>query len=199
MFRLADTIFPDLAEGALRLELRWYVAQALAGLESTAVHHLSRNPDIVDAYAPAAADRKARYFPGYVFVQLSDPAYAGAVNRTRGVHKLLPIHAASPLSIRSPKFGQPHFVDALRAAIDAGAFAEKRIVETVYNFLENDEVLIDGGPWDGHSGQFLRYHKSCAIVLLACFGSKRELPIPRDVRLLPSGRGARRVGDLVAA
>ena len=174
------------------VDYRWYAAQALAGLESTAIHHLSREG--ITAWSPQPEpNRPGRLFPGYVFVELETPDDAGVVNRTRGVHKLLPVHASTPLPL-------PHrFVENLRALIEQGSFTDRAVAETVYKFVEHDEIVIDGGPWDGHTGEFLRYHKNCSIVLLACFGSKRELPIPRDVRLLPSGRGTRSVGDLVAA
>lgn len=168
----------------------WYVAQALAGLEATAIYHLTRAG--LSAYSPTVADRQARYFPGYVFVELESPDEAGVVNRTRGIHKMLPVHAVDPLPL---PYG---FVEDLRGKIAAKAFDDATGRELLRKYAPGDEVLTSSGV----SGRFVCYHKESGIIIAALLGRKNTLTIPLH-RLSPAensfGRGARRVGDLVAA
>ena len=153
-------------------DYRWYVAAALAGLEATAIYHLSRAG--IAGYAPTLADRAARYFPGYVFVELEGPWEAGAVNRTRGIHRMLPIHADSPLALPTgfvEEFREKVAADGLKGD-DEGAFL-RRFVPGI------DEVSAVGNyPLrDGH-GRFLRYRKGAGIVLGYLLGREVEIPIP---------------------
>ena len=153
-------------------DFRWYVAAALAGLEATAIYHLSRAG--ITAYSPTLVDRVARYFPGYVFVELEGPWEAGIVNRTRGIHRMLPIHLDTPLALPVgfvEEFREKVAADGLRGD-DEGAFL-KRFVPGI------DEVSAVGNyPLrDGH-GRFLRYRKGAGIVLGYLLGREVEVPIP---------------------
>lgn len=168
----------------------WFVAQALAGLEATAIYNLSRAG--ITAYSPTIADRQARYFPGYVFVELEGVFEAGIVNRTRGVHKMLPIHASEPLPL------PPGFVEELRERVAAKSFDDVAERSLLRRFAEGDEVVTSSGL----AGRFVKYHKDSGEILAALLGRENRIRIPLD-RLSPVGnpssRGARRVGELIAA
>jgi transcription antitermination factor NusG len=151
---------------------RWYVAQALAGLEATAIYHLSREG--VTAFSPTlASNRQARLFPGYVFVELASPDEAGVVNRTRGIHKVLPVHSNNPLALPDG------FVDELRGKISNGAFDEADCLRVIHKYIPGESVPIVAGSFAGWCGEMVRYHKGSMIVLLALFGNKREVIVPR--------------------
>jgi len=152
-------------------EYRWYVAQALPGLEATAIYHLSREG--ITAYAPVISkDRAARLFPGYVFVELETPDEAGLVNRTRGIHKVLPIHTLAPLAL--PR----GFVEDLRESLARGDFSEKSEDELMRRYAPGDDVMPTNGPFRDLRGRFLRYSKGCGIVLTYLLGKEHELKIP---------------------
>lgn len=181
-------------EGVATLaDYRWYVAQALPGLEALATHYLSREG--ISAFSPVLTGdgRKVRLYPGYLFVELAQPDEAGVVNRTRGVHKVLPIHTASPLAL--PR----GFVEKLREKIAAGDFNERHAQEIVYRYVPQEEVMITMGPFRDHRGRFLRYRKGCAIILASLLGREVELPIrPTDLVPVPVSR-ARGASECVAA
>ena len=152
---------------------RWYVAQTLAGLESTAIYHLSREG--VTAFSPmTSGERKFRLFPGYLFIELSSPDEAGVVNRTRGIHKVLPVHSNSPLALPDG------FVDDLRGRIGQGEFDESACAHVVHKYVKGENVPIVAGAFAGWCGEMVRYHKGSMIVLLALFGAKpREVVVPK--------------------
>lgn len=165
---------------------RWYVAAALAGLEATAVYHLSRAG--IAAFSPSFVDRTGQFartvklFPGYLFVELSAPereyepefqvAEAGIVRRTRGVHGMLPIHARCPDPL------PVGLVEDLRARANSGALDADAALETVRRYAPGDDVPIESGPWSGWTGEMVRYRKGSLVVLLALLGAKREVTIP---------------------
>lgn len=173
--------FPCWSEGISWLaEFLWYVAQALPGLEATAVYHLTREG--ITAFAPAIVKKlvngkpgSARIFPGYVFVELESADESGVVNRTRGIHKLLPIHANAPLPLPTC------FVDDLRARMAGGAFDEDSQDALVRKFVP-EQIVTWGGPLAGacpkNGGKFLRYHKGAGVVLGYLLGREIEMPIP---------------------
>lgn len=165
---------------------RWYVAAALAGLEATAIYHLSRAGIV--AFSPTFFDRsgvvhrQVKLFPGYVFVELSAPdqrfvaefrvAEAGIVRRTRGIHSLLPVHnlAPDPLPVG--------FVEDLRARMATGDFDASAALSVVRRYGTGDVVPIESGPWAGFDGEMVKYRKGSLVVLLALLGAKREVTIP---------------------
>lgn len=172
-------------------DYRWYVAQALPGLESTAIYHLKREG--VVGFAPAVSrDKQCRIFPGYVFVELEDPDEAGIVNRTRGIHKMLPIHANTPLAL------PVGFIEELRDRLARGSFDEDSQDALLQRFIPGEEVSACGmyPLRDGH-GRFIRYHKGAGIVLGYLLGREIEVRIPLH-QLSPTdvpsdrGRGASR-------
>lgn len=165
---------------------RWYVAAALAGLEATASHHLSRAG--IAAFSPVGVDRSGAFarqvklFPGYVFVELSAPdwaleddfrvAEAGIVRRTRGIHAMLPVHARAPAAL------PVGFVEDLRARMSAGDFDANAASDVVRRYSPGESVPIESGPWSGWSGEMVKYRKGSLILLLALLGAKREVEIP---------------------
>lgn len=167
------------------MEFRWYVAAALAGLEGTAIYYLSRAG--IAAFSPTATDRLSgrefRLFPGYVFVELSaaNPsmlpefavAEAGTVRRTRGIHALLPTHAAAPTPL------PVGFVKDLRARMGAGDFDANAAAIVARTYAPKDDVPIVAGPWAGWTGEMVGHRKGSFVVLLALLGAKREVEIPR--------------------
>lgn len=164
------------------MNYRWYVAQALAGLEATAIYHLSREG--ISAFSPTITieKRPIRLFAGYVFVELEGPHEAGRVNRQRGVHKLLPIRTRraneGPVDPLPLPVG---FVEAVRDRIANKGF-ESEIEETVVRFVPQQEVFIRNGPFRDHRGRFLRYSKGSGVVLTYLLGKEHELKIPaRDL------------------
>ena len=167
------------------MDYRWYVAQALAGLESTAIYHLSREG--ITAFSPrliADDGRSVRLFPTYVFVELEGPHEAGRVNRQRGVHKLLPIRGKAragddpPVPLPLPV----DFVEGLRERIARKDFREGGFQESVMKFVPQEEVFIRNGPFRDFRGRFLRYSKGSAVVLTYLLGREHELKIPtRDI------------------
>lgn len=164
-------------------EFRWYVAQALPGLESTAIHHLSREG--VSAWAPVATkDRQLRLFPGYVFVELESPSEAGIVNRTRGIRKMLPIHCDSPLPL--PR----GFVEDLRARMASGEFEEQSADEFLRRFVPGETVSISSGAFSGLDAKFMRYSKGSGVLLMALLGREHEVRIPLQA-LAPAGNAGR--------
>lgn len=171
----------------------WYVAAALAGLEGTATHNLSREG--ITGFSPTVTEenREIRLYPGYIFVELSCPEEAGIVNRVRGIHRMLPIHNTHPLAL--PK----GFVDELRDRISGGDFAEARAQEEVYNFLPKEEVLVKTGPFQDHRGRFVRYHKGAGVVLLSLLGKEHGIRIPAQALAPIKPRVDRTRGAQVAA
>lgn len=147
---------------------RWYVAQTLPGLERTALYHLDRAG--IAAYAPAAG--KERLFPGYAFVELAATTEAGIVNRTRGIRKMLPIHAVEPLPL------PPNFVDDLRDRIRAGDFEGPGEGAFLRKFIKDEEVAFISGPMQDKRGRFCRYHKGAGVVLTALLGREMEVKVP---------------------
>lgn len=152
------------------MDYRWFVAQVLSGLEGTALNHLKR--DGITAFSPKVSDG-TRIFPGYIFVEIADVELeASIVNRTRGVHKLLPMHAKCPLPL--PK----GFVETLRERIASKDFDEATVSEDLYRFLPKEEVLVKTGPFADHRGRFVRYRKGSGVILAALLGREVELTIP---------------------
>ena len=153
------------------MDYRWYAAQALAGLEATAIYYLSRAG--ISAFSPTiGGNHPLRLFPGYIFVELEHFTEAGEVNRTRGIRKLLPVHARDPLPL---PFG---FVEGLRERIARRDFDESAAEEEVYRFLPKDEVLLKTGPFQDHRGRFVRYRKGAGVVILTLLGGEREVERP---------------------
>ena len=146
----------------------WYVAQAIGGLEPTAIYHLDREG--VLGYSPVV-DRQ-RLFPGYVFVMLERVEDSWIVNRTRGILKLLPKHAEKPLPVRNG------FVEALRECVDRGDFSERRQEELVCKFLPYEVVTPLSGAYRDQRGRFLYYKKGCAVVLGHLLGKTFEFKVP---------------------
>lgn len=183
---------------------RWFVAQALAGLEATAIYHLTRAG--ITAFSPVVASlfegrpTKLRLFPGYVFVELEAPGEAGIVNRTRGIYRVLPIHARDPDTL--PLALPIGFVEELREKISGGSFDESAEASLLRKFIPDQEVTILFGPFAEHRGKFLRYQKGAGVVLTALLGRDFELKVPLH-HLSPAGksygRGARRVEQYEAA
>ena len=154
-------------------DFRWYVAQALPGLEATALHHIRRIPAIRDSFAaPRSKDGRASLYPGYIFVELDGFDFAAAVNRTRGVRKLLPVHSERPLPL--PR----GFVEGLREAVGRGDYDERSEAERLLRFVPQEEVTMISGPFRDHHGRFLRYHKGAGVVLFVLLRREMEVLIP---------------------
>lgn len=155
------------------MDYRWYVAAALAGLEATAIYHLSRAG--ITAFSPSIGVGVSlrRLFPGYVFVELESVEEAGVVNRQRGIHRMLPVHANEPLAL--PR----GFVEDLRGGLARGDFDAKACGEIVRKYCAGEAVPIVAGAYSGHYGEMVRYRKGSLIVLLSLFGGQREVPIPQ--------------------
>lgn len=155
---------------------RWYVAAALSGLEATAIYHLSRAG--ISAFSPTFLDkggfphRQVKLFPGYVFVELSDPDEAGVVRRVRGIHAMLPIHSEAPKALPAG------FVEDLRSRMASGDFDANAALSAVRRYGLGDVVPIESGPWAGFDGEMVKYRKGSLVLLLALLGAKREVEIP---------------------
>jgi|SRR6185312_13387167 len=168
----------------------------MPGLESTAIYHLTREG--ITAFAPIVTrNRAARLFPGYVFVELETPDEAGAVNRTRGIRKVLPVHTTTPLAL------PVGFVEDLRDRLSRGDFNEKSEDELMQRFVPGELVSSANGPFRDLQGRFLRYSKGCGVVLTYLLGRDHELKIPLK-SLVPvlestSGRMRGASGALAAA
>lgn len=189
-------------------DFRWYVARALPGLTATALWHLSRlasgsGGGIREAFSAEARGRPSKgrertvsLYPGYVFVELDGFDYAGRVNRTRGIHKLLPIFADHPSPL--PR----GFVEGLKAQIGCGDFDEKTEEQRLHSFVPQDEVEMVSGPFRDHRGRFLRYHKGAGEIIARLLGREVTLQIPLHQLVAVGGRsepGARSVRENVAA
>ncbi len=144
---------------------RDYVAQTLAGLGASAERYLGR--------AGFKVFRSGRLFPGYIFVEgIEAAASAAVVNRTRGVLKLLPKHADSPLPL---PLG---FVADLRWRLAEGDLSERAEEELLRRWLEGDCVVAMTGPFRDKRGRFLHYTKDCAVVLGYLLGREVRYKVP---------------------
>lgn len=195
---MPDTLFPPYGSDRRNCDrgfgltnYRWFVGQALAGLEATAIYHLNRAG--IAAHSPHAyLDGKPfRLFPGYVFVELAGVNEAGIVNRTRGMHKLLPIHASEPLPL---PIG---FLESLLARIARRELTELVAKDIVDKFVPDQSVVVKTGPFRDFSGKYLRTSKGSGVILGYLLGARRELTIPLS-DLVPVAKplgepGARRV------
>lgn len=146
------------------------MAQALPGLEATALYHLDR--DGFEAYSPAVANKKARLFPGYIFVKLANREDCFPVNRTRGIMRLLPAHLSEPLALPSD------FVSSLMSRVDEGEFDEISEESLLRKFIPGEIVTALLGPMRDQRGQFLRYRKGCGVVLGYLLGKQFEYDVP---------------------
>jgi transcription antitermination factor NusG len=154
-------------------DYRWYAGAALPGLESTALYHLKRE-GIVGFSPMERGLTPRRLYPGYIFVELESANEAGVVNRIRGMRKLLPIHAASPLPL--PR----GFVENLRELAESITFSLEDAEENLRRFAPGiDEVSASGAyPLRNGHGRFLRYHKGSGIVMGYLLGREVEVRIP---------------------
>lgn len=148
----------------------WYVAQAQPGLEATAIYNLSRDKFV--AVAPSVADKKQRFYPGYVFVRLYEPEDCYFVNRTRGIVKLLPTHLKEPLALPEG------WVEDLMGRIERGDFNEKNEEQLLRRFIPGEVVESLIGAVSGRPGRFSRYHKGSGVVIYHLLGRDVEYKVP---------------------
>lgn len=146
---------------------RWYVAQTLPGLELTAERNLIRNGLEAEDLCSTR-----RVFPGYLFIRLLAAGEAALVNRTRGILKMLPRHAESPLPLPDG------FVDDLRRRLKDGDLSPLGEEQFLMRWLPGDLVSATAGPFRDQRGRFLRYGKECAVVLGYLLGCECEYKIP---------------------
>lgn len=123
----------------------------------------------------------ALLFPGYLFLylDLSEPGWE-AVNGTRGIAHLLPVHLLMPLPLPED------FRESVEGLIALGLFDEPE--PQVMWFERNEELQVTAGPLAGHRGRFQRKTKGCAEILMSCLGRETTVRVP--IHQLASGRKA---------
>jgi len=169
---------------------RWYAAGTRAGCGRLAMHHLARQG--FEAFSPFGEEsrvekgrlvaRKIQLFPGYVFVKLDiyEDRWV-AVNNTVGVRRLLPTHEMNPSPL------PPGFVEEMRALQAKGALDSVRAECVTYMYAQGERAEVTAGPWAGHTGEFVKYHKGSLVLLMALLGKKLALGFHPNT-VVPVGR-----------
>lgn len=163
----------------------WFAALHRPGYGRTAAFHLKRN-DFV-AWLPVyhelriengrKINKELALFPGYIFIQ-DDIALErwGRINRTIGVLKLLPTRDVLPLALPAG------FVEDLQWQAGMGTLDAIRAECVVHKFVPEEMVKAKSGPWIGHTGEFVRYHKGSLVLLMALLGKEVEVGFaPQEV------------------
>lgn len=169
-----------------------YVIQVAGGREERARELVLKIlPDVAeDCYTPAyEAMKKVRgewrlvrglLFPGYIFVQTSDPVELA--NRLAGV----------PAFTRLLGGSDDQFIpltDDEVTWLNAFTDVETHVLGMSEGVIEGDRVLVTRGPLRGHEAQIVRVdrHKRIALLRVQMFGSTKDLKVGLEiVRKRPS-------------
>lgn len=171
-------------------EDRWYAAGTHAGCGRLAMHHLARQGFV--AYSPFGEEsriekgklvsKQLQLFPGYIFVNIdvSRDRWV-AVNNTVGVTHLLPVNEMYPTPLPCG------FVEDLQSLQAGGGFDSVRAECIAHMYSIGDKAEVTAGPWSGHTGEFVKYHKGSLVLLMALLGKKLALGFHPNT-VVPAGR-----------
>lgn len=163
-----------------------YVIQVTGGQEERARGLVLRLlPDVAeDCYTPAfEAMKKIRgewklswsvLFPGYIFVQTSDPA---ALAR-----RLVSVPAFTRLLGGNDDVFIP-LTDEEEAWLNAFTNVETHLVEMSEGVIEGDRVLVTRGPLHGHEAQIARVdrHRRTAELEVHMFGRTKRIKVGLEI------------------
>jgi transcription antitermination factor NusG len=150
------------------------VVQTKSGLGAVAERHLKQQE--FDAWLPRIRDERGSLvplFPRYLFVVVGDtsPADWRAVNGTKGVDKLLPLHLEKPGRLRED------YMRDLRDRVDQMQTIESAL-EVTYSYVEGESVRIECGPYAGYVGTFQQKRKGVAKLLMCLLGGQSVVSVP---------------------
>ncbi|RVU96710.1 antiterminator LoaP [Coriobacteriales bacterium OH1046] len=165
---------------------RLYVIQVMGGQEEhTKALVLKLLADVAsDCYTPAyECARKVggvwrrvsrTLFPGYVFVETSDPA--GLRDRLGEIPAFARLLGASDESFLA-------LTDDEVAWLNAFANVETHVVEMSEGVIEGDRILVTKGPLKGHEGLIRKVdrHKRLAELEIGMFGREKRVRIGLEI------------------
>lgn len=124
---------------------------------------LGRSSTQLRGYSPSIA---SPLFPSYLFVafDLAEDPWV-TVNLTRGVRRLMPVHAEQPSSIPAD------IIEALQAqADDLGILDVGDAIETVIRHVPGSLLKVLEGPFQSFVGQCVEHKGQRVALLLGLFG-----------------------------
>lgn len=163
-----------------------YVIQVTGGQEERARQLVLRLlPDVAeDCYTPAYEAMKKIHsewklcrgvlFPGYIFVQATDPAALA--------HRLASVPAFTRLLGGNDDSFIPLTDDEV-AWLNAFTNVETHVVEMSEGVIEGDRVLVTKGPLRGHEAQIARVdrHKRIAELEVHMFGRTKRIRVGLEI------------------